>query len=470
VRRSLRFLFSATAAAIVGVLLVGAGLAVTQVYAADQRADLDADLRRQAATVSLTALLPPELAEAAESRLQRALGLDTIVRVVRDDEVVADVGTVSSADLQAPTPGFVDATVDGEGWRLFTRELRAGGDTVLLQVGRPTGSLDASIAAVRRIVLAVGLAALALALAVGWFAGGALVAPLARLRDAAAGVTTTRELHRRVPTGGPTEVQEVADSINTMLSRLDASVAGTDAALATSRSFAASVAHELRTPLTTIRANLEFLHGREADPDPERSAALAEIATEQARLVDLLDGLRLLALGDTPAALPVRELDLAELVDERVQVARRRHPQDTIDLDAPDDPVAVRGWPEGLAAVVDNLVANALVHGRRGEAPVAVRVALRIDRDGARLVVDDDGPGVPADDRQAVFERFARASTAAPGGSGLGLALVAQQAAIHHGTAAVTDRPGGGARFVVHLRGVPRGEGRHADPDGPGTG
>lgn len=224
---------------------------------------------------------------------------------------------------------------------------------------------------------------------------------------------------------------------------------------AASSSFAASVAHELRTPLTSIRANLEFLHGHETDPDPERAAALAEIATEQARLVDLLDGLRLLALGDTPAALPARDVDLAELVDERVQIARRRHPGDTVELDAPDDPAPIRGWPEGLAALVDNLVTNALVHGRRGDGPVVVRVGLRPDAAGLRLVVDDDGPGIPAGERHSVFARFARGAAAAPGGSGLGLALVAQQAAVHDGNAVATGAPGGGTRIVVHLRGVP---------------
>jgi signal transduction histidine kinase len=459
VRRSLRFAFSAAAAAIVCALLLVAGAAVTRLYAADQRAELDAAVRRQARAVSLAAVLAPELADAAaagDGTLRRAAGVETVVRAFRDGELVADVGSVTGLDLPEPALGFTTVTVDDTRWRLYAHEPAARSD-VIVQVGRPQGEVDAAIASVRRIMLAVGLAALLAALGLGWWAGGALVAPLARLRDAAASVTTTRDLRTRVPEDGPAEVHAVADSMNTMLARLEASVARTDASLAASRSFAASVAHELRTPLTSIRANLEFLHGRGTDPDPERAAAVAEIATEQARLIDLLDGLRLLALGDAPAALPMREVDLAELVDERVQLARRRHPGDTVLLAAPDDPVPVRGWAEGLAALVDNLVANALAHGRRGDAPVTVRVGLGVDPASAdlRLVVDDDGPGVPVDERPGVFERFARASTAAPGGSGLGLALVAQQAAIHGGTAAVTDAPGGGARFDVRLRRAP---------------
>jgi two-component system, OmpR family, sensor histidine kinase PrrB len=459
VRRSLRFAFSAAAAAIVCALLLVAGVTVTRLYAVDQRAELDGALRRQAQAVSLAAVLAPELVDAAvagDGTLRRAAGVESVVRAFRDGALVADVGSVTGLDLPEPAPGFTTVTIDGTRWRLYAHEPAGARDDVV-QVARPLDGVDAAIASVRRIMLAVGLAALLGALGLGWWAGGALVAPLARLRDAAASVTTTRELRTRVPADGPAEVQAVAESINTMLARLEASVARTDAALVASRSFAASVAHELRTPLTSIRANLEFLHGRQTDPDPERAAAVAEIATEQARLIDLLDGLRLLALGDAPAGLPMRAVDLAELVDERVQLARRRHPGDTILLEAPDDPVPVRGWSEGLAALVDNLVANALVHGRRGGAPVTVRVRLGIDPapGDLRLVVDDDGPGVPAEERPGVFERFARASTAASGGSGLGLALVAQQAAIHGGAATVADAPGGGARFDVRLRGAP---------------
>jgi signal transduction histidine kinase len=86
-----------------------------------------------------------------------------------------------------------------------------------------------------------------------------------------------------------------------------------------------------------------------------------------------------------------------------------------------------------------------------------VRVRLGIDPapGDLRLVVDDDGPGVPAEERPGILQRFARASTAAPGGSGLGLALVAQQAAIHGGAATVADAPGGGARFDELLGGAP---------------
>jgi signal transduction histidine kinase len=461
VRRSLRFAFSVAAAAIVCALLLVAGVTVTRLYAADQRAELDGALRRQAQAVSAAAVLAPELADAAaagDGTLRHAAGVESVVRAFRDGALVADVGSVTGLDLPEPALGFTTVTIEGTRWRLYAHEPAGARDGVVVQVGRPQDEVDAAIASVRRIMLAVGLAALLGALGLGWWAGGALVAPLARLRDAAASVTTTRELRTRVPADGPAEVHAVADSINTMLARLETSVARTDAALAASRSFAASVAHELRTPLTSIRANLEFLHGRGTDPDPERAAAVAEIATEQARLIDLLDGLRLLALGDAPAALPMRDVDLAELVDERVQLARRRHPGDTIVLDAPDDQVPVRGWAEGLAALVDNLVANALVHGRRGGAPVTVQVRLETDAGSGnlRLVVDDDGPGVPVEERPGVFERFARAATAAPGGSGLGLALVAQQAAIHGGAASITDAPGGGgARFDVRLRGAP---------------
>jgi two-component system sensor histidine kinase PrrB len=148
-------------------------------------------------------------------------------------------------------------------------------------------------------------------------------------------------------------------------------------------------------------------------------------------------------------------VDLAELVDERVQLVRRRHPDDHLRLVAPDEPLLVHGWPEGLVALVDNLLVNALAHGRRGDAPVRVEVQLSHDAAGVRLSVADDGPGIPPAERTSAFERFRRGAGSAAGGTGLGLALVAQQAALHQGSVVITDADGGGTRVVAHLRGVP---------------
>jgi signal transduction histidine kinase len=109
----------------------------------------------------------------------------------------------------------------------------------------------------------------------------------------------------------------------------------------------------------------------------------------------------------------------------------------------PEEPVAVRGWEPGLRLLVDNLVENAARHGRpEGQ------VLVTLTADGV-LHVDDDGEGVPADQRERIFEPFARIDGTGRPGSGLGLALVAQQARHHGATVTVDDAPLGGARFTV---------------------
>jgi two-component system sensor histidine kinase PrrB len=109
----------------------------------------------------------------------------------------------------------------------------------------------------------------------------------------------------------------------------------------------------------------------------------------------------------------------------------------------------VTGWPDGLRLLVDNLIENAVRHGGS-----LAEVGLRRDRQGGLLLtVDDDGPGIPEGDRARVFERFARGEQSTSPGSGLGLALVAQQAQLHGGDVAVGDSPAGGARFTVRLPG-----------------
>jgi two-component system sensor histidine kinase PrrB len=183
-------------------------------------------------------------------------------------------------------------------------------------------------------------------------------------------------------------------------------------------------------------------------PEPDRRAILEEVAVEQGELVTLLDALQALARGDAGAALPRERLDFAEIVDAAVESARRRHPEVRIELSAPDERQLMDGWPDGLRLVVDNLIVNAVRHGGS-----RVRVGLRRTDGGGSLLlsVEDDGPGIPGVEREHVFERFQRGSGAKGPGSGLGLALVAQQAALHGGSVDVGDSPLGGASLDVRL-------------------
>jgi signal transduction histidine kinase len=261
------------------------------------------------------------------------------------------------------------------------------------------------------------------------------------LRESAAKVSTTRDLTTRVQTAGPEEVDALADSLNAMLGRLETSTAATEAALEAARRFTADAGHELRTPLTSIRANLAALaHGeaRALAPD-ERARVLAELERDLVRLTALLDGLQALARGDAGMSerAPVNVTDVA---DAALADARRRHPRVDYAFGEARE-LTIAGDETGLRAALDNLLENAARHG-------AHRVRVHVTDHGVR--VDDDGPGIPPAERDRVFERFARGGATTPG-SGLGLAVVAQQARLHGGRAFATDSPLGGATVVLDL-------------------
>jgi two-component system, OmpR family, sensor histidine kinase PrrB len=141
---------------------------------------------------------------------------------------------------------------------------------------------------------------------------------------------------------------------------------------------------------------------------------------------------------------------VAELVDAALAALRTRHPEVTAQLDAPEDGPAVRGDPEGLRILVDNLLENAARHGRPG-GHIAAEVAG--ENGGVRVTIDDDGPGIPPEERGAVLERFARGRAARGHGSGLGLAIAAAQAHRHGGDLRLDGSPQGGLRVVARLGG-----------------
>jgi PAS domain S-box-containing protein len=222
--------------------------------------------------------------------------------------------------------------------------------------------------------------------------------------------------------------------------------------------FLQAVAHDLRTPLTAILGLSGTLERDEIDLDREETHELAHRITANAerldRLVtDLLDLERLAGGALHPMFLPV---DLGALVHEVVMgsgLATHRR----LDLDAPA--IAIQADRTLVERIVDNLLTNTAKH-----TPEDARIWVRVEPHdgGALLIVEDDGPGVPADDRDEIFEAFRQGSAPThPTGIGVGLALVARFAALHGGRAWVEERPGGGASFRVYLSGTPG--------DGPGT-
>ncbi len=347
--------------------------------------------------------------------------------------------------LQLPQlpPGTDTVTVNGVEYRVRTVLLDR--QDILMSIGIRTDSILLNKA---RIPLYVGIAVVALLIAgsLGWLLGGAATRPLRRLTE-----QTQRLGQGGVdqidPVRGVKEAEDLSEAMSGMLRRLAAAQASTTQSLQAAQDFAANAAHELRTPLTAMRADLDTLRIHDLPPH-ERDEVVADLARAQRRVEATITALGQLASGQLAQAEDRELVDIEELLD---RVARENtRPGGTVEIVVdthfaePADGV-ILGWPGGLRLAVDNLVRNAITHGR------ASRIVLTARRDAGEMaiIVDDNGCGLPADEHERVLGRFSRGSTAASGGSGLGLALVAQQAALHGGHIELSDGPLGGLRATL---------------------
>jgi two-component system, OmpR family, sensor histidine kinase PrrB len=430
-----------------GVLAV-AGATASRYVEDSEREALDDRLRRTAELSSATAraAIEQELPE-NDRRLDAVLeATGTSLRLLLGDTVLLETGSPPPS-RPAPRQGLRTFTADGRRFRSYTTTLEDPdlGGLALLQVTTPLGPLERRQADLDRQLLVLGAIALLLGAAGVALAAGLVLRPLSRLRAVASEVAGEGDLGRRVPAErGPGELRSLAESFNAMLARLGRSSAERERALAATQRFAADAGHELRTPLTSVLATLSALRRHPELEGERRDAMLDDALAEHRRLVDLLDGLQAFARGDGTAP-EQADVDLVEVVAESAAAAAARHPGLRLESDLPDEAVVVRGWEPGLRLIADNLLENAARHGG-----AAARLTLR-DR---TLLVEDDGPGVPPEDRERVLDPFVRLDGAAGRpGSGLGLALVAQQARAHGGTVIVDDSPLGGARFTVALGG-----------------
>ena len=179
-------------------------------------------------------------------------------------------------------------------------------------------------------------------------------------------------------------------------------------------------------------------------------AALAALARDDGlRPVEAtLTALERLAQGGLTTVDDFVPFDITELLDRAAHDALRIYPDVQVSL-VPSPTVLMVGLPTGLRLVIDNAIANAVKHGSATE----IRLNVGSSGEGVEIAIDDNGTGIPEAERTAVFERFSRGSTASHSGSGLGLALVAQQAQLHSGTASLEDSPMGGVRLMLRLPG-----------------
>jgi signal transduction histidine kinase len=221
------------------------------------------------------------------------------------------------------------------------------------------------------------------------------------------------------------------------------------AALRRQREFAADASHELRTPLTVIRASVEHLRRNADRPVGDVGDALVDIDDEVEQLTGLVEDLLLLARSDSGAVtLEQVLLHLDDVAADAAAALAQPAAAAGVRVEVDPEPTTAVGDPARLRQLVMILVDNAIRHSPRGG---AVRVVIRPESGAASVAVEDAGPGVPAEDRQRVFDRFWRAPGAPAGGTGLGLAIAKWIAEHHDGSISVDESAAGGARFEVRL-------------------
>jgi signal transduction histidine kinase len=310
--------------------------------------------------------------------------------------------------------------------RVVVADAGRPGDPVRVLVARSTADVTQGVH-ILRVTLLVAFPLLVVLLGVvAWRVVGAALRPVEALRAGAEEITGAARSDRLpVPDSGD-EIHRLAVTLNDMLHRLDA-------ARARQRAFVADAAHELRSPLTNMRTELEV--AQRLSDDTDWPALADDLLADVDRLSRLVDDLLLLARADdaTTRALPApaEPVELGQLLAE----VAARYP--AVRYERPAVPLPTTGDRDALARVVSNLLDNAVRHAEK-------RVVLSAAADGAyqRISVCDDGPGIPAADRQRVFQRFTRLDDARArdaGGSGLGLAIVRDLLRRHHGTVTLGD-------------------------------
>ncbi|CAN5500097.1 HAMP domain-containing sensor histidine kinase [soil metagenome] len=367
---------------------------------------------------------------------------DAVITVRRGGEVKSNSPVV----LPELDTDYADTYVDGVRYRVRTVEIAGPAGPMSVAVGDTYDDTINDTNALHRRVLVICVLAVGASAVLGWLLAAFAVRPLKRLAQQTRAIDAGDEAPE-IEVRGATEAVEIAEAMKGMLQRLWTEQDRTKEALASARDFAAVSSHELRTPLTAMRTNLEVLTTLEL-PEEQRKEVLHDVVRTQSRIEATLGALERLAQGELSTLDDHVTVDITELLDRAAQDAMRVYPDLDVAL-APAPTVIILGLPTGLRLAVDNAIANAVKHGGAAH----IQLSAVSSRAGVEIAIDDDGCGVPEEERTVVFARFSRGSTASHSGSGLGLALVGQQAELHGGTATLEASPLGGARLMLRLPG-----------------
>jgi two-component system, OmpR family, sensor kinase len=381
--------------------------------------------------------------EHAQIRIYSADGSGTLLCTQDDVRIRGAKPPIGKPNFAPPTRA---GTFQERGYMVVVRELDVKPKPdVRLMYAVPLSDIDHTLGRVRLFLLLGVLGGTVLALAAGLATAQRAIRPIVELTGAAREIERTRDPSRHVPLPqADDEVAELARTLEGMLQSLDAARSQTEAILERQREFVADASHELRTPLTSVLASLELL-AEELDGEP---AETAQAALRSARRMRRLVGdLLLLARADARREQPRGPTELDDVVMEAA--GEIGAVADDHELDIESEPVVVSGVRDELHRMVLNLLENAVVHTPPG---THIHVFIGHEHGEAVLIVEDDGPGIPPELGQHVFERFVRGSRDGGRGSGLGLSIVRAVAKSHGGS--VQLEPGEadvGTRFVIRL-------------------
>lgn len=340
--------------------------------------------------------------------------------------------------------GFGWAQIDGSRWRAYSmwNESR----TLQIQIAQTISlrqALDRQALAYTAVSVGLLLAAAAVLI---WMVLMATLRPLRRTAERV-GERSEQDLRPVEAPDAPREVEPLITALNRLLQRVRN-------AMQVERRFTADAAHELRTPLAAIRANAQVMVG--ARDEAERAATAADLLASVDRATRLVEQLLALARADKPLADDkLREMDLAEVASEQLAMHAALAAQRGIELSGSLAPARLRADPALLSVLVRNLVDNALRYTPSGG---RVRIVTTSEHGEAMLCVQDNGPGIPADERSHVLERFYRVAGAPSTGSGLGLSIVKRVADVHGARVDIgTGSDALGTAISVHFRSLAAG-------------
>ncbi|MEV4127603.1 HAMP domain-containing sensor histidine kinase [Nocardia sp. NPDC049707] len=442
-RWGLRIRSAIAAAVMVGLVLAAAAGAMAWLLHRSLVGDLDTAAAIRVGEVSAELMRMPE-AELPEplfdtdGRVAGVQVIDPEGRVARasSEKLARPLTELPVADARAT--GLRPARGYDEDLRVASGTVPTATGTVTVLVAADTESVERTLKAVAVLLAVGGPVVVVAAAAATYLLVGRSLRSVDEIRARVAGIEST-DLSQRVPVPiARDEIAQLAETMNAMLARVEAGHLA-------QKQFVGDASHELRSPLATVTAALELARDRPEVLD--RELITATLLPEARRMLHLIEDLLTLAAADEHRLeLRTGDVDLDDLAAELAATLRSRG---TVTVSTAIHAVRVVGDRARLLRALRNIVDNAAAHARS-------RVAIRTQEcDGSAVViVDDDGPGIPAADRDRVFGRFVRLDAdraRRTGGAGLGLAIVAGIVAAHGGTVTVTESGWGGARFVVAL-------------------